>query len=304
MRKSSRKKLVSVLNETPEAQLSVAELFRGRYECYVSNPDVLRSLIDHQLTEKTDLAVRAHVWNCGRCRTLYSALKAQVDGVSSGVIHSITARAPVSNPQRIDDRQLTSAEPEKKCPRCEKLLPLKEFRKCRAREDGLHLYCKRCLREKIAQSRQALREYKNQRAFHDGSVKDEEKIQSDANRLFGRRRIERMLRKNSPADRVREAIRSGFHTQNEIAQVTKLPKDEVCDALANLLLWTREIRTDVVNHSRMYFLNEVTDEMAQLPPATLRHLMPGRKSSVPVRKGNQMVKLKADCSDSKRRSGT
>jgi len=51
---------------------------------------------------------------------------------------------------------------------------------------------------------------------------------------------------------VREAIRCGARTQKEIAQTTKLPKDEVCDALANLLLWTREIRTDVINHTRMY----------------------------------------------------
>ena len=65
-----------------------------------------------------------------------------------------------------------------------------------------------------------------------------------------------MLRKLSPADRVREAIRCGAHTQKEIAQVTKLPKDEVCDALANLLLWTREIRTQIVRHQRMYFVNE------------------------------------------------
>src|SRR5262245_66499182 len=70
-----------------------------------------------------------------------------------------------------------------------------------------------------------------------------------------------MLRKLSPADRVREAIRCGAHTQKEIAQVTKLPKDEVCDALANLLLWTREIRTQIVNHQRMYFVNEAMEEL-------------------------------------------
>src|SRR5207247_6389261 len=70
------------------------------------------------------------------------------------------------------------------------------------------------------------------------------------------RRIARMLRKLSPADRVRESIRCGAHTQKEIGQVTKLPKDEVCDALANLLLWTHEIRTQIVRHQRMYFINE------------------------------------------------
>ena len=38
--------------------------------------------------------------------------------------------------------------------------------------------------------------------------------------------------------------------------MTKLGKDEIGDALANLLLWTREIRTQVVDNTRMYFLNE------------------------------------------------
>ncbi len=100
-----------------------------------------------------------------------------------------------------------------------------------------------------------------------------------------------MLRKLSPADRVREAIRCGARTQKEIAQVTKLPKDEVCDALANLLLWTREIRTQVVNHTRMYFVNETAEELARnreearrkrdLSPSfsSVGVLMPGRKPS-------------------------
>jgi hypothetical protein len=105
-----------------------------------------------------------------------------------------------------------------------------------------------------------------------------------------------MLRKLSPADRVREAIRCGARTQKEIAQVTKLPKDEVCDALANLLLWTREIRTQVVSHTRMYFVNEAAEELSNAPDgahgrrkrgrpelnegfSSVGVLMPGRKPS-------------------------
>ena len=105
-----------------------------------------------------------------------------------------------------------------------------------------------------------------------------------------------MLRKLSPADRVREAIRCGAHTQKEIAQVTKLPKDEVCDALANLLLWTREIRTQIVRHQRMYFVNEALEELAKSQAVAKRkrslnpsfssvgELMPGRKPSTRGRK--------------------
>ena len=106
-----------------------------------------------------------------------------------------------------------------------------------------------------------------------------------------------MLRKLSPADRVREAIRCGARTQKEIAQTTKLPKDEVCDALANLLLWTREIRTQIINHRRMYFVNEASEELTRARAAveagrkrlnpsfsSVDVLMPGRKPSAKGKK--------------------
>ena len=183
----------------------------------------------------------------------------------------------------------------KKCPRCEESLPLSEFGICRARKDGLNLYCKRCIRQKIALSRQALREYKKSRVKH-GSPAERSRVAIDTKSTFSSRRIARMLRKLSPADRVREAIRCGAHTQKEIVQVTKLPKDEVCDALANLLLWTREIRTQIVRHQRMYFVNEELEELAKAQAEARRkrslnpsfssvgQLMPGRK---PAAKGKK-----------------
>lgn len=181
----------------------------------------------------------------------------------------------------------------KRCPRCEESLRLSEFGVCRARKDGLNLYCKRCIRQKIAQSRQALREYKNARIKHGStSVPERSRLTIDTKSGFSPRRIARMLRKLSPADRVREAIRCGARTQKEIAQVTKLPKDEVCDALANLLLWTHEIRTQVISHTRMYFVNDAAEETAKASDAQVRRkrglnpsfssvgvLMPGRKPS-------------------------
>ena len=185
----------------------------------------------------------------------------------------------------------------KRCPRCEESLPLAEFGVCRARKDGLNLYCKRCIRQKIALSRQALREYKKARVKH-GTTTASQKgaVSLDGKTAFSSKRIARMLRKLSPADRVREAIRCGAHTQKEIAAVTKLPKDEVCDALANLLLWTREIRTQIVRHQRMYFVNEALEELAKaqgtakrkrsLNPsfASVGVLMPGRKPSAKGKK--------------------
>lgn len=184
----------------------------------------------------------------------------------------------------------------KKCPRCEEPLPLSEFGVCRARKDGLNLYCKRCIRQKIALSRQALREYKKARVKQGASPMDRSRLIINSKSVFSSRRIARMLRKLSPADRVREAIRCGAHTQKEIAQVTKLPKDEVCDALANLLLWTREIRTQIVRHQRMYFANEALEELAKSQAAAKRNrslnpsfssvgeLMPGRKPSAKGKK--------------------
>ena len=188
----------------------------------------------------------------------------------------------------------------KRCPRCEEALPLSEFGVCRARKDGLNLYCKRCIRQKISQSRQALREYKSARIKQGThSLPGTSQVTIDTKAGFSPRRIARMLRKLSPADRVREAIRCGARTQKEIALVTKLPKDEVCDALANLLLWTREIRTEVINHTRMYFVNEASPESVsrrretalssrkgRLTPSfsSVGVLMPGRKPSAKGRK--------------------
>src|SRR5256884_7936583 len=181
----------------------------------------------------------------------------------------------------------------KTCPRCEESLPLSEFGICRARKDGLNLYCKRCIRQKIALSRAALREYKSARVKHGAGDKSRTAIDAAG---FSPRRIARMLRKLSPADRVREAIRCGARTQKQIALVTRLPKDEVCDALANLLLWTREIRTQIVRHQRMYFVNEALEELAEAQGSAKRKrslnpsfasvgvLMPGRKPSAKGKK--------------------
>ena len=186
----------------------------------------------------------------------------------------------------------------KRCPRCEESLPLSEFGVCRARKDGLNLYCKRCIRQKISLSRQALREYKKARVKHGSMISsDDSRLTLDTKTSLSSRRIARMLRKLSPADRVREAIRCGAHTQKEIAQVTKLPKDEVCDALANLLLWTHEIRTQIVRHQRMYFVNEEIVLLARTQTGGAKRkrsmnpsfssvgvLMPGRKPSAKGKK--------------------
>jgi hypothetical protein len=149
----------------------------------------------------------------------------------------------------------------KKCPRCDESLPLSDFGVCRARKDGLNLYCKQCIRKRIAQSRQTMREYKSARSRGGVNLLGRRSgSENEAPAEFSPLYVAKMLKKLTPAERVREAIRGGARTQKQIGQETKLANDEVGDALANLLLWTHEIRTKVVNNTRMYFINEVERE--------------------------------------------
>lgn len=177
----------------------------------------------------------------------------------------------------------------KDCPICNQALPLSEFGICRARKDGRNLYCKSCIRKKVTDSRQALREYKSARKQHvNQPLLEQAGLLSDGE-LPDSADHPKILRKLSPLERVKDAIRKGARTQNEIRKGAKLNDDEVGDALANLLLWTREIRTVVINNDRVYFMNELErlpfrDE-PQLPQrkrdvpssfSALQGLMPGR----------------------------
>jgi hypothetical protein len=176
----------------------------------------------------------------------------------------------------------------KHCPICSKELPISEFGICRARKDGRNLYCKSCIRNKVTQSRRALKEYKSARKkYIDQQVELTDLL--NAEHSNGTHYTAKSVSKLSPVERVRDAIRRGAKTQREIAQETKLGKDEIGDALANLLLWTREIRTQVQDNTRLYFLNDAAegnpDESPQLPPrkrdvpssfSCLHGLMPGK----------------------------
>lgn len=154
----------------------------------------------------------------------------------------------------------------KDCPLCSQALSLSEFGICRARKDGRNLYCKSCIRKKVTDSRQALREYKSARRRYVTlqALESSEVSLADSDSHAAAQHVTRVVSKLSPIERVREAIKRNARTQKEIAQETKLGKDEIGDALANLLLWTREIRTEVIDNIRMYFINEST----QLPFST------------------------------------
>lgn len=180
----------------------------------------------------------------------------------------------------------------KTCPICAEELRIGEFGVCRARKDGRNLYCKSCIRKKVTDSRRALKEYRSARKRYvsqplldsaDALLNEG----GDASTMFPR-----VLSKLSPIERVREAIKKGARTQKEIAQETRLGKDEIGDAIANLLLWTREIRTQTVGNTRLYFISEATEalqasqETSNLPQrkrdvpssfSALHGLMPGKK---------------------------
>jgi hypothetical protein len=168
----------------------------------------------------------------------------------------------------------------KDCPLCNQALSLSEFGICRARKDGRNLYCKSCIRKKVTDSRQALREYKSARKRYVTlqTLESNDVSPADSESRSATQHVSRVVSKLSPIERVREAIKNHARTQKEIAQETKLGKDEIGDALANLLLWSREIRTEVIDNTRMYFINE----SLQLPfsPAEGGPRVPRRKPDV------------------------
>jgi len=162
----------------------------------------------------------------------------------------------------------------KNCPICSQQLPLSEFGVCRARKDGRNLYCKSCIRKKVTESRRALKEYRSARKRYVSHLQTEtSNLDLDPSPAS----YTRLLSKLSPVERVREAIRKGARTQKEIAQETRLGKDEIGDAIANLLLWTREIKTQIVDSNRLYFINE----SAELPIREEALNIPRRKGDIP-----------------------
>ena len=166
----------------------------------------------------------------------------------------------------------------KNCPICSQQLPLSEFGVCRARKDGRNLYCKSCIRKKVTESRRALKEYRSARKRYVTQPLSEHSPTSPLDReAHSSANYTRLLSKLSPVERVREAIRKGARTQKEIAQETRLGKDEIGDALANLLLWTREIKTQIVDSNRHYFINE----SSELPIREEALTIPQRKGDVP-----------------------
>lgn len=190
-------------------------------------------------------------------------------------------------------KELVATLPEMKtCPICAKDLPLTDYGICRARKDGRNLYCKSCIRKKVSDSRKAFKAYKSVRHQYVAEKLDVGGPEHTKARPSPSRRqyVMRQVSKMTPAERVREAIKNGARTQKEIAQGTKLGKDEIGDALANLLLWTKEIRTEVIDNNRVYVINEppaqavYRKQNVAASPAPGRGRPAGDTAKVPPRK--------------------
>lgn len=133
------------------------------------------------------------------------------------------------------------------CPICSRDLPESAFGICRARKTGRNLYDKECIRAKVNAQRKEIRAYRALRRQYQAQGIDY-RIEA-----FEPKPVSQL----SPVEKVRDAIARGSRTQSEIGSETKLGKDEIGDALANLLLWTKQIKTQVIDGTRMYFLNTV-----------------------------------------------
>lgn len=170
----------------------------------------------------------------------------------------------------------------KHCPICTKDLPVDEFGICRSRKDGHNLYCKGCIRKKVARNRRVLREYREARKKYVELQVEISETVYDGHPVLS-------LSKLSPVERVKEAIGSGARTQTEIAAQTKLGKDEIGDAIANLLLWTHEIKTRLDGETRLYFLNEVEEKPEVIYPQAEPYREVMRKANATVIQGERRI---------------
>lgn len=103
----------------------------------------------------------------------------------------------------------------KYCPYLDHYLPESEFGICRDRRDGLNLYCRSCIREKVRLHRARKREYR---------ARVKRKPCKPAQPVW-RLKLE-------AKDAVRTAMSRGAKTQDEIKRMTRLDWDTLTDYLA------------------------------------------------------------------------
>lgn len=153
---------------------------------------------------------------------------------------------------------------------------MSRFGICRSRKDGRNLYCKRCISQKVAESRQKLREYK---------------AAKKANRTVTLPLFDVVppvvvpVRCLAADDRVKAVMREGARTLQEIAKRAQMDIDLVDVTVATLVLQKAARLTNVANDVRYYCLRELPlAPIARKPMqiaqgfSRLQGIMPGRKT--------------------------
>lgn len=127
----------------------------------------------------------------------------------------------------------------KYCPICKVDLPIDAFGFSQTSPDGRGYYCKSCVNNIRRAERQK-----------------EKELRAEQQKLIG-----------PPSKRVLDAIDQGARTQREIGRETGLSEDDLGDVIAELLLWSKAIRTQVIDGKRMYFKNGPDKPKAGYQPA-------------------------------------
>jgi len=161
----------------------------------------------------------------------------------------------------------------KRCPRCpemgrEPMRPRSDFGICRARKDGLNLYCKVCIREKINAHRIALRRYKTVlRARLAKSAAPTTPPKKSVVAVRHDLRLQREMRRAMPTERIVFSLKTfGPQDYDTLAKTTKLSKDELGEALSEVLGRGLPVGSRNGSGPRVYFLNS-ENQSRKLPPA-------------------------------------
>jgi hypothetical protein len=169
----------------------------------------------------------------------------------------------------------------KHCPRCEEPQPLAEFGVCRARKDGLNLYCKRCIREKINLARQSNRarlaaQRAALRAAYRQSPLSMEKLIEILTPAPPRPRgrptpssgSHRISLKFSPKQRVVKALQWGPLQFNDLAYAARMSRDDLSDVLPSVMLWpadkSQKVHSKNGTGPRVYFLQPPEQSQPQV----------------------------------------
>jgi hypothetical protein len=149
--------------------------------------------------------------------------------------------------------------PLKHCPRCEASKPLSAFGIHRARKDGLNLYCKRCIRGKMTESREQRRQWIS--SHPEGTpIPRRTEIVADARRHALRARLVRTL---SHPERIVASLKAfGPQTFKQLRYSARIQVDDLSEALIHVV--GHEVISRNGTGPRIYFLKPAPKPIAPL----------------------------------------